>query len=72
MGKHATLAQKVAFLVHLEYVPCAEAARKADIPWLQQTQKLGQEHYVLSALKLGYLFLLMKGKWLGSQEVEHQ
>jgi hypothetical protein len=32
MGKHATLAQKVAFLVHLEYAPCAEAARKAGIP----------------------------------------
>src|SRR5437016_6154444 len=32
MGKHATLAQKVVFLVHLEYVSCAEAARKAGIP----------------------------------------
>jgi hypothetical protein len=32
IGKHATLAQKVAFLVYLEYVPCAEAARKADLP----------------------------------------
>jgi transposase len=33
MGKHATLCQKVAFLVHLEYVNCAEAARRADITY---------------------------------------
>jgi hypothetical protein len=31
MGKHATQAQKIAFLVHLEYVHCAEAARKAGL-----------------------------------------
>jgi hypothetical protein len=32
MGKHATLCQKVAFLVHLEYVNCLEAAQKASLP----------------------------------------
>ena len=32
MGKHATLCQKVAFLVHLEYVNCPEAAQKAGLP----------------------------------------
>jgi len=31
MGKHATQGQKIAFLVHLEYVHCAEAARKAGL-----------------------------------------
>jgi hypothetical protein len=31
MGKHATQCQKVAFLVHLEYVHCAEAARRAGL-----------------------------------------
>ena len=31
MGKHATQGQKIAFLVHLEYVHCAEAARRAGL-----------------------------------------
>lgn len=33
MGKHATPCQKVAFLVHSEYIKCAEAAQKAGIPF---------------------------------------
>ena len=33
MGKHATLCQKVAFLIHLEYVNCVEAARRVDITY---------------------------------------
>jgi hypothetical protein len=32
MGKHASDLQKVAFLVHLEYVSQAEAARRAGLP----------------------------------------
>jgi hypothetical protein len=31
MGKHVTQSQKIAFLVHLEYVHCAEAARRANL-----------------------------------------
>ena len=31
MGKHATQGQKIAFLVYLEYVHCAEAARRAGL-----------------------------------------
>jgi hypothetical protein len=31
MGKHATEGQNIAFLIHLEYVHCAEAARKAGL-----------------------------------------
>jgi hypothetical protein len=32
MGKHASDGDKIAFLVHLEYVHFAEAARRAGIP----------------------------------------
>jgi len=32
MGKHASDLQKVAFLVHLEYMSQAEAARRAGLP----------------------------------------
>lgn len=32
MGKHATDVQKAAFLVHLQYVHLAEAARRAGLP----------------------------------------
>ena|ERR1700722_1205793 len=32
MGKHATNVQKAAFLVHLQYVHQAEAARRAELP----------------------------------------
>ena len=31
MGKHASDDDKIAFLVHLQYVHCAEAARGADL-----------------------------------------
>ena len=31
MGKHVTQGQKIAFLVHLEYVYCAEAAQRAGL-----------------------------------------
>jgi hypothetical protein len=31
VGKHATQGQKIAFLVHLEYVHWVEAARKAGL-----------------------------------------
>jgi hypothetical protein len=33
MGIRSTLCQKIAFLIHLEYVNCVEAARRADIPY---------------------------------------
>jgi hypothetical protein len=32
MGKHASDIDKIAFLIHLEYVSQAEAARKVKIP----------------------------------------
>ena len=31
MGKHATEGQKIAFITHLQYVHCAEAARQAGL-----------------------------------------